>query len=232
MQEVKNRISIKDWSKDDRPREKLILKGTEALSDSELIAILLSSGNKRQTAVELARDILKSCDNKLNVLGKKTYKDLMKFNGIGEAKAISVVAALELGKRRKLEEFAQSRRLSSSKDVFNFFQPLLADLSHEEFWIALLNNSNTVIDIVNTSKGGTTSTIFDIKIICREAITNLAQGLILVHNHPSGNLKPSEHDINLTNKINEAVKLFDIKVLDHVIITERDYYSFADNGML
>ncbi len=229
---MKKKKSIKNWSKSDRPREKLMNKGIESLSDSELIAILLGSGNNNQSAVDLARDVLDSCENNLNALGKQTYTDLMSFRGIGEAKAISIVAALELGKRRKIQDVISQKKITSSKDIFNYFQPLLVDKNFEEFWIVLLNNSNIIIDIIRTSQGGTTGTVIDIKLIMKDALNRLAQGIILVHNHPSGNIKPSNSDIKITNKIKQAAAFFDINLLDHVIIGNSTYFSFADEDHL
>lgn len=229
---MKMNKSIKYWSVDDRPREKLMDKGTEALSDSELLAILLGSGNKTQSAVELARDILKSCQNNLNILGKKNYCDLMDFRGVGEAKAVSVVAALELGKRRKTQDVLQQKKIVSSKDVYNFFQPILGDLPHEEFRVLYLNRANNIIDDLKVSQGGTTGTVMDVKIILKTAIAKFAQGLIIAHNHPSGNTKPSESDILITQKLKKAADLLDINLLDHIIIADNEYFSFADNDLI
>lgn len=229
---MQKKISIKNWSKDDRPREKLMSKGVSALSDSELIAILIGSGNTRQSAVELSRDILRTCKNNLNFLGKMSVSDLMKFNGIGEAKAISIVSALELGKRRKIETALEKKQITSSQDVFDIFHPMISDLRHEEFWIVQLTNSNTIIDVYKTSQGGTTGTVIDVKLIMKDALNKIAQSLVLIHNHPSGNIRPSPQDIKITHKIREASAFFDIKLLDHIIIGEKSYYSFADNGDL
>lgn len=223
---------IKDWSIDDRPREKLMTKGIEALSDSELIAILLRSGNTKQSAVELARKILDSCKNNLNQLGKKTYQDLMEFNGMGEAKAITIVAALELGKRRQQEDILEINKISSSRDVHKFFQPVIADLPHEEFRILYLNRANHIIGSIKASQGGTTGTVIDIKIILKNAINRFAQGIIVAHNHPSGNAKPSESDKKITQKLKSACELLDVSLLDHVIIADDNYFSFADNGLI
>jgi DNA repair protein RadC len=224
--------SIKEWSESDRPREKLMQNGIETLSDSELIAILLGSGNTDQSAVELAREILNDCNNNLNVLGKKNYSDLMNYRGVGEAKSISIVAALELGKRRKIQGVIEQKKIGGSQDAFNYFQPKLGDLPHEEFRILLLNRANIIIEEVIISKGGTTGTIMDVKLIMKNAINKLAQGIIIVHNHPSGNKNPSQADIVITTKIKEAAKLFDINLLDHIIIADNEYYSFADSGIM
>lgn len=229
---MKEKTSIKYWSQDDRPREKLMVKGSESLSDSELIAILIGSGFGEKSAVELAREILKSCKNNLNELGRLSISELMSFKGIGEAKAISIIAAMELGRRRKAEDINKRKQITSSQDVFESFQPQLADKNHEEFWFILLNNSNIIIDKIKTSQGGTTGTVIDVKLIIKEAVNKLAQGIILVHNHPSGNIKPSIADKNVTEKIKNAATFFDIKLLDHVIIGNNDYFSFADQNIL
>jgi DNA repair protein RadC len=229
---MKNQKAIKYWAESDRPREKLMQKGTESLSDSELIAILLGSGNVKQSAVELARDILAENKNNLNSLGKRTYKDLMKFRGIGEAKAISIVAALELGKRRKMQDIVKQGRISSSADAFNYFQPLIGDLPHEEIHILFLSRANTIIDSIRASQGGTVGTVMDVKIIMKNALERLAQSIIIAHNHPSGNRNPSQNDISITEKLKQAAAFFDIGVLDHIIIADNSYYSFADEGLI
>jgi DNA repair protein RadC len=225
-------ISIKNWALEDRPREKLIHKGIRALSDTELIAILIGSGTHELSAVDLARQLLQSTGNKLNNLGKLTVKDLMKFKGIGEAKAISIVAALELGKRRKQEENNSSHSIKSSKDVYEIFEPLVSDLSHEEFWILLLNRSNRIIGKSKISQGGVAGTVIDTKLIMKTAIENLASSIIICHNHPSGNLNPSGSDIEITNKIKIAANCLDMKLLDHIIVADHAYYSFLDEGKL
>jgi DNA repair protein RadC len=229
---MKDKKSIKDWSEDDRPREKLLKKGTDSLSDAELIAILLGSGSLTQSAVELARDILGSCNNNINNLGKKSLKELTGFKGVGEAKAVSIIAALELGKRRKLEDVMKQRKISSSQTVFDYFQPLMGDLHHEEFHVMFLNRANFIIDSMRISTGGTTGTVMDVKLIIRHALDRLAQGIIIAHNHPSGNKLPSGSDTSITNKIKDAATLMDISLLDHVIVTENDYFSFTDNGLI
>ena len=227
-----NKISITDWDIADRPREKLINKGRLSLSNSELIAILISSGNRNETAVELSKRILQSKDNNLNDLGKMSVADLTKFNGVGEAKAVSIIAALELGRRRKEEEIPLLKPIQSSKDaylqVFNVFE----GLPHEEFWILCLSRANKVIFKTQISKGGISGTVADIKIIFKNAIEQLSSAIIVVHNHPSGQLKPSNSDIQLTNKIKETGKIMDIPLLDHLIVTDNGYYSFADEGIL
>ncbi len=224
--------SIKDWSEDDRPREKLSKKGTAALSDAELIAILLGSGNSQQSAVELARDILDSCSNNINNLGKKSLKDLMKFKGIGEAKAVTIVAALELGKRRKLEDVIKQARITTSRSAFDYFQPLMGDLQHEEFHVLFLNRANIIIDSIRISSGGTIGTVMDIKLIIKNALDRLAHGIIISHNHPSGNTQPSNADKQITSKVRDAAALMEINLLDHIIIADNDYFSFADDGLI
>lgn len=222
--------SIKSWAEDDRPREKLLLKGQSALSDAELLAILIGSGSRNETAVDLAKRILAKAENNLSQLGKMTLSDLKAFKGMGEAKAITVMAALELGRRRKQADRLERDKVSSSKDVFEIMEPKLADLPHEEFWIILLNRSNKIIRKECISRGGITGTVADLRLIFKPAIESLATGIIVCHNHPSGNVKPSDADISLTRKIRGAGALLDIQLLDHLIIAEKTYYSFADNG--
>ncbi len=226
------KLSIKDWAVEDRPREKLLLKGTRSLSDAELMAILIGSGNAEDSAVELARKILANSANDLNELGKKQVTDLLKFKGIGEAKAVIILAALELGRRRKDQMPSEKTTIKSSGDAANFFKPLLEDLPVEEFWILLLNRSNTVIDKFMVSQGGLTGTVIDVRIILKTALEKLASALILCHNHPSGNTQPSEADKQITRKIKDAAQLMEISVLDHVIIAHHQYFSFADEGIL
>jgi DNA repair protein RadC len=228
---MQQKLSIKDWALEDRPREKLIAKGLQSLSDAELIAILIASGNRDESAVELSKRILKSVENNLNTLGKLSLNDLQKFKGIGEAKAISIVAALELGRRRKLSDIMEKKVIKTSKDVFELFHPILADLPHEEFWILFLNQSNKVIDKYRVSQGGIASTIIDVRLVMKAAIEKLASGIILCHNHPSGGLNPSQSDIDITEKLRKAGEIMDIRVLDHVIVTDEDFYSFADKGI-
>ncbi|WP_420317742.1 RadC family protein [Ekhidna sp.] len=227
-----NRLTIKRWAEEDRPREKLILKGKAALSEAELIAILIGSGNTEQTAVELSQHILKQCENSLMNLARLSVKDLQKFKGIGEAKAISIVAALELGRRRKDSEPKRKVKITSSKDAFEILRGDMMDLNHEEFWLLLLKRNNEVIKKEMLSRGGVSGTVVDPKIIFKRALEETASGLILAHNHPSGNLKPSQEDINLTKRLKEAGKSLDISVLDHLIITDHTFFSFADEGIL
>ena len=232
MSDYKNSFTIKQWNEDDRPREKLLSKGKVALSDAELIAILIGSGSREESAVELSKRILSGIDNSLNELGKLTVNDLTKFKGIGEAKAISIITALELGRRRRLEEALERPKIASSRSVFDVMQPIIGELQHEEFWIIFLNNANKIQLKTQMSKGGITGTLVDTRLIFKRALELVATGLILCHNHPSGTLKPSTSDINLTNKIKKGGDVLDIKVLDHLIITEKEYYSFADEGIL
>lgn len=226
------KFTIKDWALDDRPREKLLHKGKTVLSDAELLAILISSGNRNESAVDLCKRILASSNHNLNDLGKLSVKQLMAFRGIGEAKAISIIAALELGRRRRLEEASQTDTINSSKSVFEIMQPILGELPHEEFWILYLNNSNAIIQKQQLSKGGITGTLVDVRLVLKKALEVGATALILVHNHPSGTLKPSTSDKQLTKKLKTASASIDIKVLDHLIITEKAYFSFADEGVL
>ncbi|MBL4651804.1 MAG: DNA repair protein RadC [Flavobacteriales bacterium] len=225
-------FSIKYWAEDDRPREKLVAKGRSALSDAELIAIIIGSGSRNESAVELSKRILHSIDNNLSELGKVSVNDLMKFKGIGEAKAITIAAALELGRRRKENEPQKKSKIVTSKDAFGVIYPVLADLPHEEFWVILLNQNNKLIDTVCISRGGVSGTVADAKLIFKVALEKLASSIILSHNHPSGNLKPSKSDIDLTKKLKEGAKLLDIAVLDHLIIGDANFYSFADQGMM
>jgi DNA repair protein RadC len=225
-------IKITEWAVEDRPREKLISKGTSSLSDAELLGILISSGTKEKSAVDLGRELLGLVNNNLNSLGKLSINDLTKLNGIGPARAVTIAAALELGRRRKLAEVPEAPQIKCSKDVADIFQPLLADLLHEEFWILFLNRSNRVIGRMKLSQGGVSGTVTDVRIVMKKAIENLASGIIVCHNHPSGNLNPSESDTKITQKIKEAGNLMDIQLLDHLIISDKDYYSFADNGLL
>ncbi|WP_431136998.1 RadC family protein [Psychroserpens mesophilus] len=225
-------FSIKNWSQDDQPREKLRDKGKSALSDAELIAILIGSGNKEESAVSLSKRILASVNYNLNALGKLSLKQLIAFKGIGEAKAITIAAALELGRRRRGNEALEKSKINSSVSVFELMQPIIGELPHEEFWIIYLNNSNKVIQKNQLSKGGITGTLVDIRLALKTALEVGAVGLILVHNHPSGTLKPSEADKNLTQKLKVAAQSLDIKILDHLIITENSYFSFADESLM
>lgn len=232
MTEKQASFSIKNWSQDDQPREKLRDKGKATLSDAELVAILIGSGSREESAVDLCKRILASVGNNLNALGKLSIKELMVFKGIGEAKAITIAAALELGRRRRGEEALEKNKISSSVSVFELMQPILGELPHEEFWIIYLNNSNKVIQKQQLSKGGITGTLVDVRLVLKRALELSATGIILVHNHPSGTLKPSQADKQITHKLKNASQSLDIKVLDHLIITEKAYFSFADENML
>jgi len=232
MQEKPSSFSIKQWSQDDQPREKLLNKGKAALSDAELVAILIGSGNKNESAVDLCKRILASVDNNLSELGKLSTKQLMAFKGIGEAKSVTIAAALELGRRRRGEEALEKKKITSSVSVFELMQPIIGELPHEEFWIIYMNNSNKVIQKNQLSKGGITGTLVDVRLALKNALEVGATGIILAHNHPSGTLKPSTADKQLTQKLKTAGESLDIKVLDHLIITEKAYFSFADENLL
>jgi DNA repair protein RadC len=225
-------LKIKSWSPEDRPREKLLAKGTPVLSDAELIAILLGTGTSTISAVELGKRVLQTVDNNLHELGRLSVKDLMKVKGIGEAKAISIIAALELGRRRKETGADEKPRVTGSRDCFDILKPHLQDIPHEEFWVLLLNRANRLIRKHQISQGGVAGTVADPKIIFKMAISELASGIILAHNHPSGNLTASQADIDLTKKIVQAGKLLEIQVLDHLIVAGQKYFSFADEGLL
>ncbi len=222
---------IRSWAEEDRPREKLMLKGSSALSDAELLAILIGSGTPGESAVDLCKTILKDVHNNLNELGKLSVKDLKKYKGIGEAKAITIVAALELAKRRRTAEVVEKEKITGSKDVFEYFHHL-ADLRTEEFWVMFLNRANKIIASKRISQGGITGTVADIRIILKDALDNFATGIVLCHNHPSGNLTPSNEDKDLTQKVKQTAKFLDINILDHVIVSDAGYFSFADEGLL
>ena len=225
-------LRIKEWALEDRPREKLLYKGIASLSDAELIAILIGSGNNEQSAVDLARDILSLASNNLNKLGKLGIHDLNALKGIGPAKAVNIIAALELGRRRKSADLNDDQKIKSSNEVYTIFHALLSDLSHEEFWIIYLNRSNRIISRLKISQGGISGTITDVRIIMKKGLELLASSIIICHNHPSGNKEPSEADIRITGKIKDAAAFFDISLLDHIIVTDNGYFSFADNGTL
>lgn len=225
-------LNIKSWSPEDRPREKLILKGKSALSDAELIAILLGSGTTTMSAVDLAKKVLQPADNNLHELARLTVKDLTKIKGIGQAKALTIVAALELGRRRKELESNEKGKITGSRDAYDLLKADLLDIAHEEFWVLLLNRANRVIRKSQISQGGVAGTVADPKIIFKLALDDLASGVILAHNHPSGNLTASQADLDLTKKLKEAGKLLDIQVLDHIIVAGQKYFSFADEGMM
>jgi DNA repair protein RadC len=227
-----NNYSIKQWAKDDRPREKLLNRGPSHLSDSELVAILLNHGTRDKSAIDLGKEVLHLGKNNLNELGKLTVKDLMRIKGIGEAKAITIAAALELGRRRQAGNYLQKPIVSTSRDLANYLQSLFQDHNREIFAVAFLNQANRINHIETVSEGGITGTIADPRIILKKALEENAVSLVLCHNHPSGSLKPSRQDEEITKKIKEAAKYFDIKVLDHIIVSDRGYFSFADEGIL
>ncbi len=231
-EDVSSNLTIKSWSKEDRPREKLTDKGKSALTDAELIAILIGSGYKDKTAVEVAKMLLQSVNNDLANLAKLSIKQLTSIKGIGPAKAITIIAALELGRRRKDSQTSQKTQVSNSKIIYDYILPYFHDLSHEEFYVVLLSRSNHILKAIQISKGGVSGTFVDAKIIFKYALEELASGIILCHNHPSGNLNPSKADIDLTSKIKKAAESLDIAILDHIIVTDTTYYSFADEGIL
>lgn len=226
------KLTIKSWALDDRPREKLVAKGKMALSDAELIAILIGSGSSNESAVSLAKRILSSVQGNINALAKLSVEKLTSFHGIGPAKAIAIITALELGKRRQLETAEVLLKITSSKAVSELMQPLIGDLQHEEFWVLYLNNSNKVLSKQALSKGGLTATLVDVRLLYKRALELSCVGIIICHNHPSGKLEPSAADKELTQKIKDAGITLDIKLLDHLIITEKAYFSFADEGIL
>lgn len=226
------KISIKQWAVEDQPREKILRHGFQSLSNAELIAILIGSGNRDESAVELSRRILSDFSNNLDTLGRSSIDRLKNYKGMGEAKSIAVLAALELGKRRQLAEKALVKKISNSSDVWNIMAAELAHLEHEEFWVIFLDRANNVLDKTRISKGGLSGTVIDVRIILKQAIEKLASGIILVHNHPSGNRAASAADREVTNKMNEAAKLVDISVLDHIIIAGDNFTSFADEGLI
>ena len=229
---LKRTLSIKTWAEDDRPREKLLKKGKQWLSDAELLAILIGSGSREETAVGLSQRILNAMENNLHELGKCSVQQLQKFKGIGEAKALTITAALELGRRRQLMSIKDRPQVKSSKDAFNVLAPLLVDLGREEFWILLLNRANKVLSREQISSGGVSGTVVDAKVVFQKSIEGQASSLILCHNHPSGNLQPSQADIDLTRKLKKAGEMLDISILDHLIIAETGFYSFADEGII
>jgi len=232
MLTFEKRISIKAWAEEDRPREKLLQKGRHNLSEAELVAILIGTGNDKESALELSKRILQSCGNQLDRLGKLTVNDLLRFHGIGQAKATSIVAALELGRRRKEAGAEEGKRITGSSDVFKAMLPFMEDLSHEEFWMMALNRANRVISSKRISQGGLSGTVADLRIIFKSAIEQLASAVIFCHNHPSGFTKPSEADIQLTKKLVASGEILEIAVLDHVIVSDKGFFSFADEGLI
>lgn len=232
MSEPNDHLNILSWAEEDRPREKLLLKGKSALSDAELIAILIGSGTRSISAVEVAKMILANAENNLNTLARFSVKELQKIKGIGEAKAISIVSALELGRRRKESDFLEKVKITCSNDIYQLMKPELLDLPKEDFWIILLNRANALIKKVQVSSGGISGTVADPKIIFKAALEQSASSIILIHNHPSGNLKPSKADIDLTKKMKNGGNFLEIPVLDHLIFSDEGYLSFADEGLL
>ncbi len=229
---MKEKLNINQWAEEDRPREKMLDKGINALTNAELLAILIGSGNTEETAVELMRRVLASCHNNLNELGKYSVDSLCSFKGIGPAKAISIVAASELGKRRKLSELIERDQITSSTDVYNLLHPLMCDLPTEECWVLLLNQSNKVIDKIKISSGGISETSVDVRCVLREALIKRAVSIILCHNHPSGNAHPSMEDDKLTTRIQQGAHFMNITLADHVIICDGRYYSYVDEGRI
>lgn len=232
MDDRLNKLPIKDWAEEDQPREKLLKKGKQVLSDAELLAILIRVGSNKESALDLAKRLLANVENNLNELAKFEPKDFMKFHGIKTAKAVTIAAALELGRRRQLADIKERPQVRSSRDSYNLIAPILQDLPHEEFWILLLNRANRILSREQISLGGVAGTVVDAKIIFRKALQGQASSIILIHNHPSGNLRPSQADVEITRKLKTAGKAIDIPVLDHLIISERGYYSFADEGLM
>ena len=224
------KLNINQWAEEDRPREKLMRLGAEALSDAELLAILVGSGSTKETAVELMKRVLSECDNNLNTLGKMTIGELCKYNGIGEAKAITIIAACELGKRRQHEKVKERKKISNSQDIYEYMHPMMQDLNTEEAWVLLMNQNFKLIKSARISRGGITETSVDVRIIIKEAVLANATVIALCHNHPSGNLEPSAEDNRITEKVRMACKTMRLHFLDHVIVTDGGYYSFHDNG--
>lgn len=224
--------TLSSWAVEDRPREKVLANGIQHLSDSELLAILLGSGTKNQTAVELARIILRSSGNNLLELGKQSVDELVRIKGVGPAKAISLLAALELGRRRAGIQATEKVQVKSSETVFRLFHPILGDLGHEEFWLLMLNRANRVLGRYKVSQGGLSGTVIDTRIILKKALDNLASSIIVCHNHPSGNMQPSDADVKITGKLRKAAEMLEIKLIDHVIIADKSYFSFADEGLI
>lgn len=226
------KLSINHWAEEDRPREKMMMHGVATLSDAELLAILIGSGNTEDSAVELMRKVLNDYHNNLNELGKTTVEELCHYKGIGPAKAITILAASELGKRRKEEEVKERKAILSSRDVYRYFHPLMCDLPTEEFWVLLLNQACKVIDRVRISAGGLASTAVDVRCILREALLKRAVAMALCHNHPSDSLRPSKEDDTLTEQVNKAARVMNIRLIDHVILTDGNFYSYADEGRI
>lgn len=227
-----NAKAMSTWAVEERPREKVMARGTQYLSETELLAILLGSGTRQVTAVELARQILKEAGNNLQELGRMGVEELVRINGVGPAKAITIMAALELGRRRSGMQHPEKTPVKSSETVYRLFHPLLGDLEHEEFWLLMLNRANRVIGRYKVSQGGLSGTVIDTRIILKKALDKLASSIIVCHNHPSGNNQPSDADVKITEKLKKAAHMFEIKLLDHVIIADKSYFSFADEGLI
>ncbi|MBQ9500246.1 MAG: DNA repair protein RadC [Bacteroidales bacterium] len=227
-----NKLNINQWAEEDRPREKMMLKGASALSDAELLAILIGSGNQEESAVALMQRVLQACHNDLSALSKWELRDFKQFKGLGEAKSISILAALELGRRRSDAKGLERTSIRSSADIFEIFHPLMRDLPTEEFWILLLNQANKVIDKVCISKGGIDQTAVDVRLILREALLQRATQIILIHNHPSGNIRPSKEDRNLTQAVKKSAEAMNIRLTDHVIVADGAFFSFNDEGLM
>jgi len=225
-------VSIKNWALEDRPREKMLIKGIQSLSDAELIAVMIRSGSRDGSAVDLARQVLFNAENDLDRLGRYDVHDLRKIKGIGEAKAVTILAALELGRRRKITTREQGGRITCSADIFSLMYPLIGDIVYEEFWVILLNRSNKPVEKKKISQGGIAGTVTDVRLIMKSAIEILACSIIICHNHPSGNIKPSDADISITRKIKESAGIMDIMLLDHIIIAGQSYFSFADENII
>lgn len=227
------RLTIREWAEDDRPREKMLRKGSQSLSDAELLAILIGSGSRDESAVELSRRIMRECSDNINELAQLTINDLCKrFKGIGEAKAITIMAALELGKRRKTSEILERKKITSSIDLMELFEPQLVDLAHEEFWVGLLNGANKIIEIRRLTQGGSRQTVVDIPMLLKMVLEKSAQAVVVAHNHPSGQNRPSHEDEQITRRIKTGCEAIGITMLDHIIIAKGQYYSFADEGKM
>lgn len=224
--------SIKHWAEEDRPREKLMAKGAEALTNAELLAILIGGGTTKKSAVELMQEVLHDCGDTLRGLNHMTLHDLLRYNGIGEAKALTIIAAAEIGKRRMMEDSRQIPQMRTGADVLKFMSPIIQDLNHEESWAMLLNNNARILHLSHLSTGGLTETTVDVRMLLKEALLHDATCFILVHNHPSGNMRPSRYDEELTQRLNRAAQAINLRMIDHVIVTEGEYYSFSENGKL
>ena len=224
--------ALTTWAVEERPREKVMANGVQYLSDSELLAILIGSGTRHITAVELARQILKGAGNSLHLLGRQGIGELVRIKGVGPAKAITILAALELGRRRAGMQHSEKTPVKSSETVYKLFHPLMGDLEHEEFWLLMLNRANRVLGRYKVSQGGLSGTVIDTRIILKKALDNLASSIIVCHNHPSGNKQPSDADLKITEKLKKAAEILEIKLLDHVIIADKSYFSFADEGLI